>query len=88
MKAHGFDPVAAYPARPEHTALADIWTYDLLLKLAEQAQKENVTFGMGIGGANNYDGINQVGAMFHAFGADLVDRQRQHPAELTRSTSR
>ncbi len=75
MKAHEFDPVAAFPAKPVYTALTDTWTYDLLLKLAEQAQKEGMTFGMGLGGANNFDGIDQVGAMFHAFGANLVDRQ-------------
>jgi len=75
MKGHGFDPVAVYPAKPEATALADNWTYELLLELAEAAKTDSMTFGMGIGGANNTDGIDQVGAMFHAFGANLVDRQ-------------
>ena len=32
-----------------------------------------MTFGMGLGGGNNTDGIDQVGAMFHAFGANLID---------------
>jgi ABC-type glycerol-3-phosphate transport system substrate-binding protein len=75
MKAHGFDPVATYPVKPEHTALQDQWTYDLLLKLAEDAKKDDLTFAMGCGGSNNTDGIDQIGAAFHAFGAHLVDRE-------------
>lgn len=74
MKQHGFDPVAAYPVKPEHTKLQDAWTYDLMLKLALAAKQDGMTFGMGCGGANNLDGIDQVGAMFHAFGANVVDK--------------
>jgi ABC-type glycerol-3-phosphate transport system substrate-binding protein len=74
MKAHGFDPVATYPVQPVHTALQDQWTYDLMLKLAAEARKDGMTFGMGVGGPNNTDGIDQVGAMFHAFGANVVDK--------------
>ena len=74
LRAHGFDPVAAYPVKPEHTKMQDEWTYDLLLKLAGEAHKDGMTFGMGCGGANNTDAIDQVGAMFHAFGANVADR--------------
>ncbi len=73
MKAHGFDPVTAYPAKPVHTAMQDAWTYDLMLKLAEQAARDDMTFAMGFGGSNNTDGTDQIGAMFKAFGAHLVD---------------
>ena len=74
MKAHGFDPVAVYPVKPEHTPMQDQWTYDLLLKLAEQAAKDNMTFSLGCGGPVNTDGIDQIGASFSAFGAKLVDQ--------------
>ncbi|MGA9866848.1 MAG: ABC transporter substrate-binding protein [Acetobacteraceae bacterium] len=74
MKEHGFDPTAAYPVKPEHTALADSWNYDLLLKLAEEAKKSGMTFAMGFGSNLNTDGIDQIGAMFQAFGADLMNR--------------
>ncbi|MGH7154336.1 MAG: ABC transporter substrate-binding protein [Acetobacteraceae bacterium] len=74
MKAQGFDPTVAYPVKPEHTALSDTWNYDLLLKLAEQAQKDKLTFAMGFGSNLNTDAIDQIGAMFHAFGANLTDK--------------
>ena len=75
MKAHGFDPLATYPVKPEHTALQDQWTYDALLRLAEAANKDNLTFAMGCGGSNNTDASDQIGAAFHAFGAHFVDRE-------------
>jgi ABC-type glycerol-3-phosphate transport system substrate-binding protein len=75
MKAHGFDPVAVYPVKPEHTPMQDQWTYDALLKLAEEALKDNMTFALGCGGPVNTDGTDQIGASFSAFGSQLVDRQ-------------
>ena len=45
------------------------------MKYAELAQQDGLTFGMGLGGPNNTDGIDQVGAMFRAFGAVLVDNE-------------
>lgn len=75
MKAHGFDPVTVYPVEPKHTPMQDQWTYDLLLKLAEEAAKDSMTFALGFGGNLNTDATDQIGAMFHAFGANLVDRQ-------------
>jgi ABC-type glycerol-3-phosphate transport system substrate-binding protein len=62
-----------YPAAPGHNALQDKWDYDALLKYAELAKKDGLTFAMGLGSNNNTDGIDQVGAMFHAFGATLID---------------
>jgi ABC-type glycerol-3-phosphate transport system substrate-binding protein len=64
-----------YPARPEHTGLQDTWTYELFLKYAELAAKDGLAFALGFGGSGNTDGIDQWGAMFHAFGADLIDRE-------------
>lgn len=75
FKQHGLDLQAMYPPRPGHNALQDAWDYDALLKYAELAAKDGVAFALGLGGSANTDGIDQVGAMFDAFGADLVDRQ-------------
>ncbi len=75
FKKHGLDVQAMYPVKPEHTKMQDNWTYDELLKYAELAKKDGMTFGMGLGGANNTDGIDQVGAMFRSFGAMLVDSE-------------
>jgi ABC-type glycerol-3-phosphate transport system substrate-binding protein len=73
FKQHGLDLQAMYPVKPEHTALQDSWTYDEFLKYAELAQKDNLTFGLGLGGGLNTDAIDQVGAMLKPFGANLVD---------------
>lgn len=75
FKKHGLDLQEMYPVRPEHTALSDTWDYNALLKYAELAQKENLAFALGLGGFTNSDGIDQVGAMFRAFGAALVDKE-------------
>ena len=75
FKKHGLDVQAMYPVKPEHTALQDSWTYETFLKYAELAQKDGLTFGMGLGGANNTDAIDQVGAMFRAYGAALIDNE-------------
>ncbi|MBV8400343.1 MAG: extracellular solute-binding protein [Acetobacteraceae bacterium] len=73
MKKYGVDVQAMYPARPEKTAPADEWTYDSFLRYAEAAHKDGKTFGMGLGGGECTDSTDQVGAMFRAFGAALVD---------------
>jgi len=75
FKKHGLDVQEMYPAKPGHNKLQDAWTYDALLKYAELAQKDNMTFALGIGSNNNTDGIDQVGAMFHAYGAKLIDAE-------------
>jgi ABC-type glycerol-3-phosphate transport system substrate-binding protein len=75
FKQKGLDVVEMYPAKPEHTKLQDAWTYDALFKYAEMAQKDNMTFGMGLGSNLNTDGIDQVGAMFRAYGTTLIDSE-------------
>jgi len=67
------DLQAMYPVNPEHTALADGWTWDAFAKLAEQAKKDNLTFGLGMGGGGNTDATDMHGALFKAYGAALVD---------------
>ncbi len=75
FKKHGLDLQAMYPAKAENTALADDWTYDTFLKYAELAQADKLTFALGLGGNTNTDAIDQVGAMFSAFGAALIDKE-------------
>ena len=75
FKQHGLDVRAMYPTHPEQNALQEQWTYDAFMKYAELARKDDMTFGVGLGGFTNTDGIDQVGAMFQAFGAALVDRE-------------
>jgi ABC-type glycerol-3-phosphate transport system substrate-binding protein len=58
-----------YPAgsRPN----ADSWTVDAFLKAAEACYKGGYPFGIGLG--QTADSVDTVGAIFQAFGAELVD---------------
>lgn len=67
----GVDVRALYPARPEHTALSDTWTWDKLLELAPVAQQAGLPFALGLG--QTTDSVDFVGALFHSFGAELVN---------------
>ncbi len=83
MKKYGFDLQAMYPVKPEYTSGAQAWTYDALLTAATAANKDGYPFALGIGGGTtNTDGIDQVGASFHAFGANLMDRAGNITLEL------
>ncbi len=73
FKQHGLDVQAMYPVKPEHTALSDGWTWDAFTKYAELAQKDGLTFGLGMGGGGNTDATDTHGALFKAFGATLID---------------
>lgn len=73
FKKQGLDLQALYPVKPEATPGQAQWDYDALLKYAEAAAKDGMTFGMGFGGSGNTDATDQIGAMFHAFGANLMD---------------
>lgn len=75
FKKHGLDIQAMYPAKPEHTTLADGWNWEAFLKYAELAAQENMTFGLGMGGSNNTDATDLHGALFQSFGASLVDKE-------------
>jgi len=75
FKKHGLDLQAMYPAKEEKNALQDAWTWDAFLKYAELAVKDNMTFGLGMGGGLNSDATDTHGAMFAAFGGVLVDAQ-------------
>ena len=73
MKKYGLDVQEMYPARPGKTPLSDAWTYDAFLKYAEAAFKDGKPFALGMGGGENTDATDQIGAMFRAFGAALMD---------------
>src|SRR5579863_3984508 len=72
FKTQGLDLQAMYPAKDEHTALQDAWTWDAFLKYAEAAKKTNMTFGLGLGGPS--DATDMHGALFSAYGATLIDK--------------
>jgi len=70
MKQHaGIDVQALYPAGAPPNA--DSWTLDAMMKAAEACQKANCAFGIGLG--ITADSVDTAGAIFHSFGAALVD---------------
>jgi len=72
LKQHaGIDIQAMYPAGGPPKA--DAWTYDAFIKAAEACQKANVPFGIGLGTTS--DSVDTAGALFHGFGAVLVDEK-------------
>jgi ABC-type glycerol-3-phosphate transport system substrate-binding protein len=70
-EAAGIDVVKMYPAEDMATSEGDDWTYDTFLKAAEACHKANMSFGIGTG--TTADSVDFAGALFSAFGADLVD---------------
>ena len=76
FKKHGLDVQAMYPPREEKNALQDAWTWEALLKYAELASKDNMTFALGLGaGGLNTDATDMHGALFAAYGATLIDAE-------------
>ena len=70
MKKHaGIDVQEMYPAGAP--AKADNWTFDTFLKAAEACHKGGNPFGIGVGTTS--DNVDTAGAIFHGFGAMLVD---------------
>ena len=67
----GIDVQAMYPAHPADPSLAAGWTYDAFLNAAEACHKAGYPFGMGLGQTG--DSVNNTGAIFNAFGAELVN---------------
>ncbi|MEO9189679.1 MAG: extracellular solute-binding protein [Acetobacteraceae bacterium] len=67
----GLDVQAMYPAREVAPPEGADWTYDAMLKAAEACHKAGFPFGMGCGATT--DSVQTWGAIFGAFGADLVD---------------
>ena len=75
FKKHGLDIQAMYPAHEEKNALQDAWTWETFMKFAELAQKDGMTFGLGMGGGLNTDATDVHGALFKSYGATLIDGQ-------------
>lgn len=74
MKQHaGIDVQAMYPAGGPPKA--DAWTLDAFLKAAEACHKAGVPFGIGLG--TTTDSVDTAGAIFHSFGAQLVNKDGQ-----------
>jgi ABC-type glycerol-3-phosphate transport system substrate-binding protein len=70
MKQHaGIDIQAMYPAGSPPKA--ENWTLDVFMKAAEACHKAGHPFGIGLG--TTADNVDSAGAIFHAFGAMLVD---------------
>jgi len=70
MKKHaGLDVQVMYPAG--QPPKADDWTLDVFLKAAEACHKGGNPFGIGVG--NTGDSNDTIGAIFHSFGAALVN---------------
>ena len=70
LKKHaGIDNQAMYPAG--QAPKADDWNLDNFLKAAEACQKGGNPFGIGLGTTS--DNVDSAGALFHAFGAQLVN---------------
>jgi ABC-type glycerol-3-phosphate transport system substrate-binding protein len=70
----GLDLTRMYPAgAPPDKELADSWTWDFFLSAAERCFKAGYPFGMPIGQTG--DSVNWTGAVFAAYGAELVDQE-------------
>ena len=67
----GIDVQALYPAHPTDPRHAASWTYEAFLKAAEACHKAGFPFGLGLGQTG--DSTNNTGAIFSAYGADLVN---------------
>ena len=65
------DVQAMYPAG--EAPKADNWTLDTFLKAAEDCHKGGKPFGIGVG--NTGDSNDTIGAIFHSFGAMLVNEK-------------
>src|SRR5689334_22975537 len=73
FKKVGIDIQEMYPVNKPETQAADNWNWDMMLKAGEKLQKEGHPIGLGLG--QTTDSIDWVGAMFHSFGADLVNEK-------------
>ncbi|MBV9249709.1 MAG: extracellular solute-binding protein [Acetobacteraceae bacterium] len=67
----GLDVVKMYPPSADATPDAENWTYDAMLKAAEACHKARMTFGIGLG--TTADSVDTAGALFAAFGAEVVN---------------
>ena len=72
-EAVGLDLTQMYPAdKDPNKELTDKWTWDFFLQAAEKCHKAGHPFGLAIGQTG--DTANWLGALFNAYGAELVDK--------------
>jgi ABC-type glycerol-3-phosphate transport system substrate-binding protein len=73
-EAVGLDLTQMYPPQggQPNKELQDKWTWDFFLQAAEKCQKAGHPFGLAIGLTG--DSANWIGAIFNAYGAQLVDK--------------
>ena len=62
--------LAAYPVSNDYTSSAEAWTWDKHLKAAEACAKVGKPFALGLSNAG--DCVDFCGALFAAYGAELV----------------
>ena len=67
----GIDVTKWYPAQPSKPEAAADWTYDTMLRVAEACHKGGYPIALGCGSTT--DSCQTWGAIFGAFGADLID---------------
>ena len=74
-EAVGLDLTQMYPAGGTggNKELTDRWSWDFFLTAAEKCHKAGHPFGLAIGQTG--DTANWVGAVFNAYGAELVDKE-------------
>jgi ABC-type glycerol-3-phosphate transport system substrate-binding protein len=70
-EAAGLDVTKMYPAGAAPSADAENWTWEAMLKAAEACHKINMTFAIGLG--TTADSVDTAGALFAAYGAELVN---------------
>jgi ABC-type glycerol-3-phosphate transport system substrate-binding protein len=68
----GLDVVGMYPAKSGHSAASEAWTWDAHLAAADACAKAGVPFAIGLG--QTTDSVDTAGALFRAYGAELVDK--------------
>jgi ABC-type glycerol-3-phosphate transport system substrate-binding protein len=68
----GWDPREMYPANGDPKS-PEKWTWDEFLRAAEACHKAGFPFGMPLG--QQSDSVDWVGAVFSAYGAQLVDEE-------------
>jgi ABC-type glycerol-3-phosphate transport system substrate-binding protein len=75
----GLDVQATFPVAPEMGSGYDQWTWDMFLIAAEKCFKAGHPFGLPMG--QTPDSWRWVGALFHSFGAELVDAKKNISAK-------
>ncbi len=68
----GLDVVGMYPPQDGHTAASDGWTWEAHYKAAAACAQAGMPFAIGLG--QTTDSVDTAGALFRAYGAELVDK--------------